>query len=153
MLFFIFVLLFFDEYYSPLQIKEFIALYTHEGWVGALAEQLQAGASKHIQVKGLVGSLGAVLAAAIYKRTAATQLFILHDKEEAAYFYSDLCNLLDKNTVLLYPASQNRPYAPEATNHADQLMRVEVLHRICHPSTQGILVVTYPAALSEKGDP
>jgi transcription-repair coupling factor (superfamily II helicase) len=133
-----------------LQVKELVALYEQDGWVGAWVDRLRVSAGQCMHLKGVVGSLDAVLAAAIYKHTAAAQLFILHDKEEAAYFYSDLQSLLDPDTVLLYPASHTPPYSSTITAHADQLMRVEVLHRLRHPECQAPLVVTYPEALPEK---
>ena len=117
-----------------------------DGWV----KRLHASAGQCVHLKGVVGSLAAVLAAATYKRTTASQLFILHDKEEAAYFYSDLQYLLGPDAVLLYPASHNLPYASNTTVHADQLMRAEVLHRLHHAEGPAPLVVTYPEALPEK---
>ena len=88
--------------------------------------------------------------AAVYKRTATAQLCIVHDQEEAAYFYSDLRNLLGPGTVLFYPASRQLPYAPAVADNADHLMRAEVLHRLQHADGPAPLLVTYPAALPEK---
>jgi transcription-repair coupling factor (superfamily II helicase) len=133
-----------------LQAEEFINLYEHDGWVGAWVERLRTSAGRCIHLKGIVGSLDAVLAAAIYKRMSVAQLFILHDKEEAAYFYSDLQYLIGPDNVLLYPSSSNPPYASTVTASTDQLIRLEVLHRLCHPEYQAPLIVTYPEALPEK---
>lgn len=133
-----------------MQAKELIALYEQSGWVGTWAEKLRVSTGQRVHLKGVVGSLDAVLAAAIYQRTATTQWFILHDKEEAAYFYSDLQALLGSGIVLLYPASHHLPYSPTIAANTNQLMRAEVLHRIYHPGRQSPLVVTYPEALPEK---
>ena len=133
-----------------MQAKELVTLYEQNGWVGTWAEKLRVSAGQCVHLKGVVGSLDAVLAAATYKRTAVTQLFILQDSEEAAYFYSDLQSLLGSDSVLLYPASHNLPYSPAITANANQLMRAEVLNRLHHPEHQAPLVVTYPEALSEK---
>jgi transcription-repair coupling factor (superfamily II helicase) len=133
-----------------LQVEELIASYEKDGFVGTWVEKLRVAAGLCLHLKGLAGSLDAVLAAATYKLTAATQLFILHDQEEAAYFYSDLQALLGPDVVLLYPASHNVPYTPIMEVHTDQLVRAEVVQRICHPARQAPLVVTYPAALLEK---
>ncbi|XWN35631.1 MAG: transcription-repair coupling factor [Roseivirga sp.] len=130
--------------------KELLALYEQAASTHLLAEQVRAAAGQRLHLKGLVGSLDTVLAAALYQRTAATQLFILQDKEEAAYFYTDLRNLLGEAAVLLYPASQNAPYATTQTDHADQLMRAEVLHRLAQANSPDTLIVTYPTALPEK---
>jgi transcription-repair coupling factor (superfamily II helicase) len=133
-----------------LQTEELIALYEQDGWVGTWVKKLRVAAGRCLHLKGVTGSLDAVLAAATYRHTAATQLFVLHDQEEAAYFYSDLQSLLGQDIVLLYPASHNVPYSPIIAAHTDQLVRAEVVHRICHPRRQAPLVVTYPAALLEK---
>jgi transcription-repair coupling factor (superfamily II helicase) len=133
-----------------LQAKELIALYEQDGWVATWAEKLRVAPGCCFHLKGIVGSLDAVLAAATYKHTATTQLFVLQDSEEAAYFYSDLQSLLDPGIVLLYPSSQNLPYAPAIATHANQLMRSEVLTRLHHPERRAPLVVTYPEALPEK---
>jgi len=130
--------------------KELITLYEQDGWLGTWAEKLRVSAGRCVHLKGVVGSLDAVLAAATYKRAATTQLFILQDNEEAAYFYSDLQSLLDPDVVLLYPASHHLPYSPAVSADANQLMRAEVLSRVCHPKRQALLVVTYPEALPEK---
>ncbi|MEL6152740.1 MAG: hypothetical protein AAFQ78_01815, partial [Bacteroidota bacterium] len=102
-----------------MQLNELIALYEQDGWVGKWAEQLCAAVGQRWHLKGLAGSLDALLVAALYKHTANAQLCIMHDREEAAYFYSDLCNLLGPAVVLLYPSSHNQPYAPTVTDNAD----------------------------------
>ena len=43
---------------------------------------------------------------------------------------------------LMDPASHNPPYSSAITANADQLMRVEVLHRLHHSELQAPLVVT-----------
>src|SRR3569623_268955 len=113
-------------------------------------KQLRKTSGQRWQLQGLVGSLDALLVATVYKQTAVTQLCIVHDREEAAYFYSDLKNLLGPDSVLLYPASRQSPYAPVVTDHSDHLMRTEVLQRLQPASTPAPLIVTYPAALTEK---
>jgi len=98
----------------------------------------------------LVGSLDAVIAAATYQINKQTNIFILHDKEEAAYFHNDLQNLMGDKEVLLFPTSYKRPYQFDETENANILMRAEILNRINHKSSVGELIVTYPEALTEK---
>ncbi len=118
--------------------------------MSAWAEQLRAAAGQRWHLKGLVGSLDAVLAAALQQRMGTAQLYVMHDKEEASYFYSDLRNLLGADAVLLYPAVRHQPYATMAADDADQLMRAEVLHRLQSADQQPPLIVTYPSALPPK---
>ncbi|MEL6539310.1 MAG: transcription-repair coupling factor [Bacteroidota bacterium] len=133
-----------------MQTEELITRYVQNGWVGTWAEKLRHAAGQCLHLKGLAGSVDALLAAATHHHIHSTQLFILSDQEEAAYFYTDLQNLLGTEAILLYPAGHNQPYAPVATDRADQLMREEVLHHCNQTKLSPALVVTYPEALPEK---
>lgn len=104
----------------------------------------------NIHLKGMVGSLDAVIAASIYQLNKQTTIFVLHDKEEAAYFHNDLQNLMQGKEVLLFPTSYKRPYQFDETENANILMRAEILNRINHKASSGELIVTYPEALTEK---
>ncbi len=80
-----------------------------------------------------------------------THLFVLHDREEAAYFYSDLFNLLaQEQEVLLFPSSYKRAYQFDHTENANILLRAEVLNRLNNRAGAGAMIVTYPEALTEK---
>ena len=102
-----------------------------------------------IQLKGLCGSADAMVAAAVLKKNSAHHLFILNDREEAAYFQNDLESFLGKNKALYYPASARAPYQEEKTDNANVLMRAEVLNAI-QRRKRGFAIVTYPEALLEK---
>ena len=135
---------------NALKLKDFLAQYTADGVVQAIAEAIKPNEGNRIQIRGLKGSLDAVLATAIYQLNHQNHLFIMHDKEEAAYFYNDLQNLTASKEVLLFPMSYKRPYHFEETENANILKRAEILNRINHKSQKGELIVTYPEALSEK---
>lgn len=125
-------------------------IYREDPIVQTIAEQLKPNEEKHIRLKGLVGSLDAVLTAAIFQLNKQTMIMVMHDKEEAAYFQNDLQNLLGEKEVLLFPTSYKRPYQFDETENANILMRAEILNRINHKSSTGELIVTYPEALTEK---
>jgi len=102
-----------------------------------------------IHLLGGKGSSVQMLAAELQKEINCKQLFIVNDKEEAAYFFNDLENLLGKEKVLFYPASYNNPYQGDTeTKNANIIQRAEVLSEV---STRGNkMIVSYPEALSEK---
>lgn len=106
-----------------------------------------------ITVSGLIGSsLSMVLAETFRPESSESTLpflFILNDKEEAAYYLNDLENLLGDKHVLFYPGSYRRPYQIEETDNANILLRSEVLNRI-NSRKKPALIVTYPEALFEK---
>lgn len=105
--------------------------------------------SNSIQVKGLHGSLDAVVLAALYKSIRANHIVVLHDREEASFFFNDLQNLLNEKEIFLFPMSYKRPYEYDEVENANVLMRAEVLNQLSnHPD--GNIIVTYPEALSEK---
>lgn len=130
--------------------RELLSLYKSQATVQAIAESTKPNAGKVIQLKGLVGSLDAIVAAATYQLHHQNHIFVLHEKEEAAYFYNDLQNLLGDKEVLLFPSSYKRAYEFEETENANILMRAEILNRINNKSSAGELIVTYPEALTEK---
>ena len=99
--------------------------------------------------KGLVGSSKSLTSICVAQQVPGNHLFILNDKEEAAYFLNDLEGLFpgDKR-VLFFPASYRVPYQLEETDNANVVTRAEVLERISGGANAWI--VTYPEALFEK---
>jgi len=100
-------------------------------------------------LSGLAGSSSSIVIAEVFKTSDQPFLFILNDKEEAAYHLNDLENLLGDKNVLFYPGSYRRPYQIEETDNANVLLRAEVLNRI-NSRRKPAVIVTYPEALFEK---
>lgn len=128
---------------------DFLSLYKSDSLVQNLAEGIRTSTAKTLRLKGLTGSLDAVILATVYKSVRASHLVVLEDKEEAAFFSNDLQNLLGEKEVFLFPMSYKRPYEYDETENANVLMRAEALnHLSSHPGSQ--IFITYPEALSEK---
>ena len=102
-----------------------------------------------IYVDGLVGSALSIVVANIFLEQQKNILFLLSDKEDAAYFLNDLELLIGEQHVVFYPGSYRRPYQIEDTDNANVLMRAEVLNRI-HTQRKPLCMVSYPEALFEK---
>ena len=130
--------------------KEFISLYTGDSYIQTLAAHIKPNEKQHIQLRGLHGSLDAVLAAAVYQLSFQNYVFVMHDREEAAYFFNDLQNLIPDREILLYPSSYKKPYDIQETDNANILFRAEILNKINYKHSKGELIVTYPEALTEK---
>jgi transcription-repair coupling factor (superfamily II helicase) len=124
------------------------SLFEKSSALGKLRNSI-ANTEKNIQVSGLVGSATSLIIADAFKTSDLPFLFILNDKEEAAYHLNDLENLLGEDIVLFYPGSYRRPYQIEETDNANVLLRSEVLNRI-NSRKKPALIVTYPEALFEK---
>jgi transcription-repair coupling factor (superfamily II helicase) len=139
-----------------LNAHDFLTLYRADGFIQTLAEGIRVLAHKSsdsssnvIRIKGLHGSLDAVILAAVHKSVRANHIIILHDKEEAAFFANDMQNLLSEKEIFVFPMSYKRPYEYSEVENANVLMRAEVLNQLSnHP--EGNIIVTYPEALSEK---
>jgi transcription-repair coupling factor (superfamily II helicase) len=121
------------------------------------ADDAARGGELRLQLRGLVGSQDAVVAAATAHH-AHPNVFILHDKDEAALFMADLRHLLpDGPEALLFPSSYKRPYEFDETENANVLMRAEVLNQLNASRQASVvalgtapIIVSYPEALSEK---
>ena len=104
---------------------------------------------KSIHLKGLSGSLASIIGATCFKSSEKASIFILNNKEEAAYFHNDLEQFIPENDLLFYPGSYRRPYQIEETDNANILMRAEVLNRLSSRRKPSC-IVTYPDAIFEK---
>lgn len=102
-----------------------------------------------IHWKGLIGSSKSIAVASVCEQVPGNQLFILEDKEAAAYFLNDLEQLYPENKhIYFYPASYRTPYQLEETDNANVVARAEVLEKV--NTGKNTWVVTYPQALFER---
>ena len=128
--------------------SSFLDNYRNDGLVQTLAKSLQDGLVKNTAIHGLKGSLDAVIAASVSHLLDRSQLFVIPEKEQAAYFQNDLQDLLARE-VLLYPTSYKKPYQYEEIENANVLMRAEILNKV-NQSNSPLFIVSYPEALYEK---
>src|SRR3954470_520889 len=132
--------------------EELPGLYRFRPDVIALRSKIADPGPRHLQIKGLAGSADAVLAAAVSEDANNSQLFILTDKEEAAYLQNNLESLLGADTALLFPSSYKSKTGEIRTDEPDSdevLQRTEVLNRI-NREAKRLLIVSYPEAVAEK---
>lgn len=116
-----------------------------------ISEELKKENAK-VHLKGVAGSADALLAIGVTSLLNGNYLYVLRDKEEAAYFFNNLESLLKDErgvSLLFYPASYRRPYQIEALDNANVIQRTEVLDTI-QKKRKRILLVTYPEAIVEK---
>lgn len=132
-----------------MNIRDLINRYKTDERIEALAKTLNSGKGNKLQLKGLVGSADATVAVTTYFLLHKPQLFILPDREEAAYFMADLESILEKE-VLIFPSSFRKAFDFTQVDTANVLARAEVLNELNHNSSFGKIVVTYPEALAEK---
>ncbi len=139
-----------------MQKEDLLALYRQDERLRRLREKLDNASAPRLALHGLKGSALSILSEVLSDGYTGNQLFILRDREQAAYFCNDLEKLSgeapghapDKRN-LFFPASYRHPYDIESVDNANVLSRTEVLERL-QSSAGGLRVITYPEAVSEK---
>jgi transcription-repair coupling factor (superfamily II helicase) len=118
-----------------------------------------------INLKNIVGSMAAFIAAGAIKQTKGIHLFIFNDSERAAYFYNDLYKLLhsmsrnnddneedvdniSEDKVLFFPSSFKRSSRYGSGDFSKIVQRTQVMKRI-NAQPELLAVVTYPEAIAE----
>ena len=131
-----------------MDVKSLKASFASLEQVESTANQLQIIGSK-LKWTGLIGSSKSITAAAVASQSPGNHVFILEDKEQAAYFLNDLQGMYpDNSNILFFPASYRVPYEIEKTDNANVVARAVVLDKVA--KSKNTWIVTYPKALIEK---
>lgn len=102
-----------------------------------------------LRLEGLTGSSRALITASVYNRSQNTQLAVLPEKEDAAYFYNDLVAALGDEHVFFFPSTYKRSIQYAQTEPANIVLRTEVLNYLTSGKRKCI-IVTYPESIMEK---
>jgi len=149
-----------------LNLPDLLTLYRNDPRVARIAEGLQADSAR-VQIAGTIGSSQALIAASVIDRTPGVHVFVLTDKEEAAYFINDLEALrgvsrtVDQpgkpsadrkhDDLFFYPAPSRSAYDSEGHHDGERVTRTEVLEVLMSSTALGrtapLVIVTYPEAL------
>ncbi|MFT3884857.1 MAG: transcription-repair coupling factor [Flavobacteriales bacterium] len=149
-------------------IPDLLSLYRNDARVARVAEGLHEKAAR-VRIAGTIGSSQALIAASVIEQLPGTHVFVLNDREEAAYFLNDLEALRnvkkggdedvrkkEAQDLYFYPAPSRSPYDPEGHHDGERVTRTEVLEVLMSraasspadlPSSRSLLIVTYPDAL------
>lgn len=129
----------------------FTSLFSKSSAIQELA-RASAGENSRILLSSLPGSALALAAALTLSK--GNYLFLLGDKEEAAYLYNDLSNLLVDEDILFFPSSYKRSIQYGHSDPSGIIQRTGVLSRmkLSQKEANGsrVIIVSYPEALSEK---
>ncbi|MGE0562481.1 MAG: transcription-repair coupling factor [Flavobacteriales bacterium] len=132
-----------------MKIPELKSIFSNSSQLKKIVSSIENNASVQLYLKGLIGSSVAFVSNSVFQKFPLTQLFILNDKEAAAYVLNDLESVVGEENVFFFPASYKRAYQVDDTDNANVLLRAEVLNTLATPSSSKI-IVTYPEALAEK---
>jgi len=149
-------------------LPDLLTLYRNDPRVARIAEGLQPDSAR-VQIAGTIGSAQALIAASVIVRTKGVHVFVLIDKEEAAYFINDLEALRgvsrtvdqpDKPTadrkhddLFFYPAPSRSAYDIDGHHDGERVTRTEVLEVLMKQREgdsahdKSLVIVTYPEAL------
>ena len=102
-----------------------------------------------IRIAGLSGSSRALIISGVFHHSPMTQVVVIPEKEDAAYFYNDLVSVLGDESIFFFPSTYKRSVQYEQTEPANIVLRTEVLNHLASGKRKGI-IVTYPEAVMEK---
>lgn len=118
-------------------------------------KQLAAGISLpqpsiRAYLDNLRGSAVNMVAASVWQQSDVNHIFILNDKEEAAYFHNDLEHLTGALDICFFPDSFKRAGHYNELNSSHVMLRTEALTKFSGERVHKKVLVTYPEALFEK---
>lgn len=118
-------------------------------------KQIAAGISLpgnkiRVYLDNLRGSSINFIASAIWHLADANHVFILNDREEAAYFHNDLEHLTKALDICYFPDSFKKTGAFNELNSSHVMLRTEALTKFTGNRVNKKVLVTYPEALFEK---
>jgi transcription-repair coupling factor (superfamily II helicase) len=100
-------------------------------------------------LRGLAGSSAAMFASTVINNSSWTNIFVLSDKEEAAYFFNDLETFCRGKELYFFPSSYRSSLKNPQNDPAGMIQRTGVLDSLSENSGP-LNIVTFPEALTEK---
>lgn len=125
-----------------MDFNRILATYIDSEIVGEVAGRIREGAKFRLVRSG--GSVLPLWVAALRAKTGRMQVVVLDDREEAAYFYSDLVAFTGGKEIGFLPSS----YRKGSRDNDSVLARTEVLSHI--RSGDLSVLITYPEAFFER---
>lgn len=125
-------------------------LYVNETRAKELAAGLSLSIPKlKVSLEGIFGSRVAFFAHAIWQMSDVNHVFVLNDREEAAYFHNDFEHLTQALDIFYYPDSFKKDGDYKNINSSHVMLRTEALAKIT-PHAKKKVMVTSPEGLFEK---
>jgi len=122
---------------------------SHPNFKG-LTSSLAKGDHKLQYLEGLTGSSRSALIHACLSVLKGDHLIVFQDKEEAAYFYTDLLNLDGSpDRTLFFPSSYKRSVQYQQTDEANIITRTQTLRRLSERRVASF-IISYAEALVES---
>jgi transcription-repair coupling factor (superfamily II helicase) len=124
--------------------------YPSHPYFSELTASLEAANQKVQYLEGLAGSSRASLIHACLNELKGAHLILFQDKEEAAYFYTDLVTLEGTpDRTLFFPSSYKRSVQYHQTDEANIITRTQTLRRLSERRVASF-IISYAEALVES---
>ncbi len=133
-----------------MNLQGVLQLYERDNRLKSLAAGIILPQPGYFHLTGLCGSATSFIAAAAWNATDVNHLFILNDKEEAAYFHNDLEQLTQALDIFYFPDSFKKTGQFQEFNSSHSMLRTEALMKLSGHNVHKKILVTYPEALYEK---
>ncbi len=133
--------------------SKLLSLYQEHNLIERLSQELGNDAVIRLRLKGLAGSSPSIVTAAVNQKVNRPILLVLNDKEDAAFAFTDLSNLLPSENLYFFPSSYKRSVQFEQTLPDALIQRTDtqkVLPLLKEKRHERTIIVTYPEALAEK---
>src|SRR5690554_3773826 len=126
-------------------------LYQSDVRLKELAAALSLSEPKlNIALTNLKGNVGAFVAHSVWAQSERDHIFVLDDKDEAAYFHNDFEHLSGALDVFFFPDSFKKSGDYTQLNSSHVMLRTEALNKWSGDKVRKKVMFTYPEALFEK---
>ncbi len=114
-----------------------------------LISRIRDGDQFFAGLKGLAGSSIPIFSSSVISKARGSHLFILNDKEEAAYFMNDLETFCKSPSPQFFPSAYKSSVRSGQPDPDSMIMRTTLLRNLSS-EVKNLVIVTYPEALAEK---
>lgn len=137
-----------------MNLQTLLGLYQNDDRVKQIAAGLSVpNPPLRLALNNLKGASINFVAAAVWQKSDTNHVFVLNDREEAAYFHNDLENLTQGLDICYFPDSFKKTNDYKNLNSSHLMLRTEALSKFGGAKGKSIskrVLVTYPEALFEK---
>lgn len=125
-------------------------LYAQHPALKNILDEVLCPKPKLICLQNAFASSFSFIATSIFKQANVNHVFILDDKESAAYFHNDFESLSQALDICLFPDSYKKTGTISELNSSHVMLRAEALMKFNVEMPHRKVLITYPEALIEK---
>lgn len=133
-----------------MNLQSITGIYANDIHVKEIAAGISLREPKlRVNIKNMIGSNFTFLSHAVWKIAQSNHVFVLPDKEQAAYFQNDFEHISDALDIFYFPDSFKKEGNFHLLNSSNIMLRTEALSKI-QDNTHRKVLVTSPEGLFEK---